>query len=465
VKRIIQNVAGLAMGDAASRLLGFFITVYLARLLSMESFGLVSVSFALLGQLGLVAAPGIQIVESRNVAARREGIFERTRDVLGLRLALSITLLCIAALVVAVVRLPVGTTMLAFLCSMLPLAMFLDWHFQGMERGVLVGSARFIQSAVYGIVVLALVHSSGDVNGAALSFFIGSASGALFLFVVFARSATAPWPRWNPKGWRDILRDNAPVGGAVILAQLVVNYPPLIIGGLIGAKAAGLWGAAMKLVFLVLMLDRVLATSFLPLITRVLTQRPDDARLVFQSVLKLVVAAAIPVVFVGWVFAGDALRLVFGEGYAEGTQAFQLLMGYVFLTLVNSVFVATLIGGGHERMYMRSIAAGSLLLVVVVTLLIPFAGLVGAAIGVVIGELFTVALTMRGVLRRLSFDVALPVWSLLAATGLMVVVLVLARAVPSFVIAPAAVVVYLLCASGMRVITLTELRTLRRKIA
>jgi O-antigen/teichoic acid export membrane protein len=280
--------------------------------------------------------------------------------------------------------------------------MMVDWYFQGKEKGVTAGAARLLQAVIYGAVLVLFVHSATDLLYVPAALFAGNAATAVALLLLFSRREGVPRCRWDPPGWREVLRENAPVGLAVAMGQLVIIYPPVAVGWLVGAAETGLWGAAMKLTFLVLMLDRVLNVALLPPMTRILSQGGPDTESIFTRIYRLVVAGILPVTFLGVVFATPAVELVFGPAYAGSAWMLAGLMGYVVLTLANSVFVCAMIGGGRERQYSGRMAAGSLALVAAVTVLTVLAGTAGTLAGVLAGEAVTLGLMIAGVRTALG---------------------------------------------------------------
>jgi polysaccharide transporter, PST family len=401
------NVVGLTAGDAGARFVGFLVTVYLARILAPSAYGLISIGLALLGQLSLLSSPGVQMVEARNVASGAGGSRERTGTVLGMRLLLAGGLWCFTTVVLTLLPAfaPIRTLLTLFAASLVPLAAMMDWYFQGREQGLLAGGARLLQSIVYGIFLMMLVHSADDLTNVPLALFIGNAAAAGILLIVFVGLEGMPRVRWDPAGWRKVFVENASVGLAVAMGQLVINFPPVAIGWLRGTAEAGLWGAAMKLVFLILILDRVLNAALLPPMTRILSRREGDVQAVVDLIYRVVAAAILPVAFVGAVLAPPAVALVFGAEYAGAAWMLSALMVYVVLTLVNSVFVCAMIGGRRERQYSRRMILGSIVLVVSVTVLTLAAGTPGTVAGVLVGEATTLGLMMSGLSRTLGLRV------------------------------------------------------------
>jgi len=397
VKRPLRNVLAFLLGDAGSRLIGFLITVYLARVLNPSGFGILNIGLAVLGNLGLFANPGINVLEARNAAASSGAQPERTGGVLVTRLLLAAGICAGTWLIVRVLlaSTTTGDVVLLFVCSLVPMALFLDWFFQGKEQMGPVSVSRLLNYAVYGLIVFVMVQGEADVLFAPLGFLLGNCAAALFLLVVFRRRFGQLALRWQPGLVKSVLSENLPVGAAMFLGQLVVNLPPIVIGAIVGTTEVGMFGAAMKVAFLFLLVDRMFNTLFLPVVTRYLATRADETGLLLSVTLKVVTLVMLPLAIAGIFLAPWLIATVYGAGYERGILLFQMLMAYVFLTVLNSVFVCTVLGGGHERQYVRIMAAGAAVLATALVVLTPLAGGAGAALAVVIGEATVVMLSVR----------------------------------------------------------------------
>lgn len=421
MKRPLFNILSLSLSDIGSRFIGFLITVYLARILEPSAFGILNIGLAVLGYLLLVASPGIQILETRNVAATAEVDPSRVNAVLSMRLVLA-CLLCVAVWVVSGIFVRSNETrdvIVYFSVSLIPLALMLDWFFQGRERFDLVGLSKLAQYLGYGTFVMILVHTAGDVRFAAVAFWLGNVAAALLMILFYQKHVGGIQLKWQLREWKRILGDNLPVGGAMFLGQTAINLPPIVIGLLLTASDVGVYSAAMKLVFLLLILDRLVNALFLPVATRYFRSRPQDVPFLLGISLKAVIASVFPLAAFGVIVAPWATELVFGQGYREASALLQVLMGYFFLTLVNSVFVCLLIGGGRERRYTFTVLIGAAWFAIAIVVLTRTGGLLGAAWGVALGELGTVLLMFFEVRKFVDFPIFKTVGRILVPCVLM----------------------------------------------
>ncbi len=429
MKRPLANLLSLVSGDFGSRLLGFFITVYLARVLEPSGFGVMSLGLAVLGYLQLAGSAGIPILELRNAAATTDVNHERVGAVLSLRVTLAAMLWILTAGVVLLFDID-GVTrdvIILFALSVFPLALMLDWFFQGKEAFLGTSLSRIAQYVVYGILVLLLVHGSDDIRQTGIAFCAGVLAATVVLWMGYSKRWGPIRLRWAPDLWKEILAKGMPVGVAMFLAQSVTNLPPLIIAYFSSAAEVGLFSSAMKLIFLMLLVDRLFNALFLPVVTRYFSSHAGEVQTLVEVTLRVVLAVVIPLAVVGIIVGRASIALALGTGYEGATSLFHVLTGYFALTVVNSVFVCILIGSGHERRYTRIMAWGSVVLCAAIVAGAAWFGAMGAASAVVLGELVTMILMMIEAKNFIRFSLVPIITRPLIAGGCMAATAMLMR--------------------------------------
>jgi O-antigen/teichoic acid export membrane protein len=465
MKRPLKNLGSLLVSDAGSRLIGFLVTAYLARVLAPSAFGVLNIGLAALGHLSILGSPGIQIVEARNVAAKRPGLLERTGGVITLRLLLACILLLLTwtVTVLAISSPAVRDVVRLYSASLIPYALLLDWPFQGREDFVRLGVSRLLTYVVFGAVAVLLVRSANDLVLAPVAFLAGNIVTALFLGIAFIRVIGRPALSWNPGLVRTILRDNFSVGVASFLAQVVSNFPPLVVGYFLENRDVGIYSAALKLVFVFLIIDRLFGALFMPVVTRYVAERGEEVPFLLTVTTKVLLILLIPATLSGIALSRVAILLVFGDGYAEAAPLMQIMMVFAMVTVLNTLFVSTLIGSGREHDYSRSMIIGTAVLAITVVVLTPLFHTVGAAWALLAGELSTLILMVRGA-RAVT---VLPSLRVFIRPGLaciaMAGVLWLLRSADQFVACAIALLAYGVVSLSLRSLSREELRYLRER--
>lgn len=395
MKRLAGNMLALVAGDLGSRLIGFVVTVYLARVLETSGFGVMNIGLSVLGHAMLVVSPGIQFLETRNVAAGHE----RVNLILSLRLvlALVVTLLVASVSLFVLQDHTVRLTVILFVCSTVPLALFLDWYYSGKEEFPLVSGAKVFMYLVYLGIVLLAVRNPGDLTLVPIAFAAGNLAAAASLLTLYKQRGGRLNLMFSAGAFITVLRENVPVGVSMFLAQSAVNLPPILLGWLVSTSDAGIFSAGMKIVFMLLIADRVLHNLLLPVATRYYAGKREEAPELLSLVMKWVTIIALPVAIIGMMFALPVVQLVFGPAYTEAALVLKILMAFFFFTLLNTICICVLIGSGNERSYSSTMLAGSAITVALILTGTLSAGTTGAATGIVAGEIVTVGLMIAKV--------------------------------------------------------------------
>lgn len=405
MKKPLQNIIAVAGFDVLSRLLGFAANAYLARILGAAGFGMMSIGFSVLSYVAMISNPGLSVLGTRNIAAREEMAESLPSSLTTLRFVIAtVCVLCLGVAAFVFIDQPgAGLTVFLFSLSALPMALSLDWYFQGRENLVISSGSKAVTALVYLALVVVLVQTEGEVTRTAIAYLAGNSIAMLLLFELFRRLHVHVRFVWGMDSWKALLWASIPLGVTSFLAQTIMNLPVLIVGIISSTAGAGLFNAAMKLVFVALMVDRVFYTFFFPIISR--QRATDEAKYKHTAslALRIVLAISIPVVVAGTVFAHEAISIVYGSGFAGAAVPLQILLLYFLFSVVNTVFMCVMIAENREREYVRIMAVATALLVILCLGLSAAYGVIGAALAVAVGE-GLLTLWLFATQRRSVFD-------------------------------------------------------------
>ncbi len=175
----------------------------------------------------------------------------------------------------------------------------------------------------------------------------------------------------------------------------MTSLPPIVVGAVAGAAAAGQFSAALKLIFALLMLDRVLNALLLPVMTRYAATRPADLPGLVAAMARSVIHLGVPLTILGALLAPWLVPMAFGPGYGEAVPLFRILLPYVGMTLISSTCAVLLLAAGRERRYTILMLRAAAVLVALVVGLTLLLGTEGAAWGVLAGEAAALVLLAR----------------------------------------------------------------------
>jgi O-antigen/teichoic acid export membrane protein len=416
MKRLSRNLFALLTADIIRRVLGFLAVAYLARVLGTEAFGIVNIGWTTLAYGIALSAAGLPTFAAKRIAAGTgNGLLP---GVIGSRIVTAAVVFCCTVILAFLLIHDRVTSLLISVMGMSVLAqsLWVDWYFQGRESLAPVAWARTLSSAVYLAVVIVCVKSRLDILWVA---------GAAVMGDILAADVMARRLRKEGVAFRidirgvtvsTLLRQSIPLSIGAILAYLSINFAPLALGVLRGAADVGIYSAASKLVFFLLVGDRILSTLLLPASARLHAESPEVLARTLREALRWVLIVGLPIAVGGVLLAQPFVSIVFGPLYAEAMPVFQIFVWYFLATMLHTVYTSGVIAAGGERSYGRIMTATAGLYVVTVTAGVLLAGELGAAIGVVVSESVSAALLRRTLGRLITLRRPPRLPAVLAAT-------------------------------------------------
>lgn len=404
------------------------LTLFLARALSPEGFGLFALAFGIAALATLPSDFGISASAARFIAEHRG---DRSAVAAVLADALKLKLLIAGATSVALVALagPIasayGAPDLGWPLRGIALAVF------GQSLMLLFGGAFVAQgrtsrnlklvlgeSAVEFGASVALVLLGGGAAGAAFGRAVGYSFGAVLGLLMLTRMLRGAGGKASAAQGGS-MRRIAGYAGALALVDWVYSsltyVDILIIGALLDSAAVGIFHAPLRLIAVPLYVGLAVASGVAPRLARHATERPNVQAFVIAVRLLIVFQAAITVVLFVW--AEPLVDLLLGSDYRESADVLRALAPFVFLAGLAPLvsLAANYLGAARSRV---PIAVAALLVNAGLDLaLIPEYGVVGAAIATSAGFAIYVPAHLW-VCRRFVHVPLRPILATVARSGL-----------------------------------------------
>lgn len=427
---VARRVAVSAVSQLGARVvhlaLNVVSTVAVIRYLGPTGFGDFVVVVTVTGWAGLVAEFGLTRLAVREGARDGDALGTLVGTVIVARLALSLAAAACAQIVLLAigaggpVHVAAAVSSLLFVTEAL-LSSCVVFHVavrQQYEAGVrllmeLVEIAVLVTAIALGagLVMLFAAPVVGGVVGVV-------AAGAL------ARARFGLHPQFDARQLRRLLALAAPVLPAVLLGVLTLKLDNAMVAALRSRRETGLYGAAYQPVEYVFLALPVVCYPFFPLLARQHGADPVAFRTTFQWGTDALLALLLPVPVVLAVVARPLVTAVYGPGFAGSAVPLQLLAVALLPMGLTAWHGFVLLAGDRQRLTLRYGTASLLTSFALCLLLIPRAGIAGAA-WAALGAYLLSAVWSRQILRRELGVGAAPARAVrvaAAATGLGLVV-------------------------------------------
>lgn len=449
-----RNAAWLAAGEVFSRLIGFAATIYLARRLGVEGYGLIGFAVAVLMYAAAIADAGLEhtgpqeVAHAPNVQAPLLWSLLISRALWSIIVASAVSIGALA-LFSGVER----SVLVLFALTLLPLGANVRWFHVGLERTAIVAASRVATEAVRVLIILLLVRGPDDLTIVPLAQVAGEAVAAVLLVAGLRQQGIALSFTIDPGLARAVLRRSAPMAMSALLALMVYSAGLLFLRLFRDPLEVGLYVAGYTLLNLLGPLGHASALSLVPAMTR-LRAAPGALRTLYADSIARAFAIGIPIAVGGWAVAPLLIDLVFGDAYATSAGVLAIVIWSMPVVLVRSVLQAAVIAHGSQQYALRATVAAALSNVVLNVVAVPLFGMHGAALATVAAETVRMAVTLVYV-RQLGFPPTATVRfarSGVAAVGMGALLLVL-RPATLWAALPLGVIAYVVAltlAGGLR---------------
>ncbi len=205
--------------------------------------------------------------------------------------------------------------------------------------------------------------------------------------VALAAHRIVPLERPEPGDARRLVKVAVPLGIASLLSSVYFTIDLVLLGWLVGPAALGAYGAATKILTLLVMLPSLVLGAALPGFARLDADR-GEVGVLAGRVLHWLTSLGLPWCVGAFVFAGPLVRIAFGSGYGAAVPLVRVLAIAGAIALLANILGTLQVARGDVRPMLRQNALALILNVAGNLLLAPRFGVIASAWLTVVTEVF-----------------------------------------------------------------------------
>jgi lipopolysaccharide exporter len=349
----------------------FAITVFAARRLAPEAFGVFALGSTLGWMVGVASDFGIQLHLARAVARQPQDAARLLATWLRVRLWLAAGATATVVIVLAGSGWPasfaVPIALLALVYAVSGLVELLHYFYRGLSRSDIESSLTLWQRSAMLVCGLIALTLSPNVITLAIAMLLPAAVTLAASMRIAARLAPAEPEQvrdaaGNASGevcsganqspqigdlpaWPIFKRDIWPIGAGIVLSALYFRIDIFLVQLWSGTELVALYNSVFRLVEALRLFPAAVIAVALPSLCRAGDLRPLMRVAAPMTAGATVVAAAL------WAAAGVLVPFVYGARYADAVGAFRILLLSFPLMSLNLALTHQLIGWHGERAY------------------------------------------------------------------------------------------------------------------
>ena len=349
--RLRHQVLTTSVGVFGSNVVGMLVSIVIARGLGVQQFGVYGFALAYVTLWSVVMDGGCILLATRLAAQRRDpkvvrAMFTLKPALVGLTaggLVLGVGLAGFDRTAhVPIALIAVGMGVASYVG--LGLAVFRGHQEFGVESGTLVA-----QRLLFALLALVALAVTAGVNGISAAWALSWALVAVPVLALLRKRhgiGVAPDIGALRQDGHAVLRGAGPLFIADALTQAHARNAPVLLQIASGATEVGAYVAARRLVEGLHLLPVAVGIALFPRLATA-PSASDDARVA----LRLMGVFSAAVCLGGWLWADEAIHLLFGVGYAKAVGPLRVMLGTLAIMTVNSVLSLMLVARGSERAY------------------------------------------------------------------------------------------------------------------
>jgi O-antigen/teichoic acid export membrane protein len=402
--RVAFDIGAQVIGRLGNLALGVVATVVLVRALGADGFGQWATITALVSITTLAGDFGIQSIAVRNAVADPDQESNWMGALLSLRVALAVPLSIASA--GAVLLLATGPEMrLAGLILaagvLLGAPSAADAVFQLRVRNDVTVAVMTVNSVLWTAAVVVIWQADGGMVPLAAALVATNLVTAAILVALATRAVPLRFDSLRQR-WGELLRLGTPIGIAGILTLAYARIDQILVFELAGDRAAGLYGAAYRVLDSLGVVPLSVMTTLFPLIAAAHPVDMTRVRRLVQRAVDYLSMVSLPVLAFTLVASEEIARFLFGAQLADAGQVLPILMAAYIAICFGYIAGNLMVVLGLQRAFVRYALIGLVVNVALNLILVPSYGFVAAAWVTLVTEVLVNALAGRVVLRELE---------------------------------------------------------------
>lgn len=396
---VLKNFSYLSIGKITGDLLSYILFIYISRIYSIEGAGQYSFAFALTGFFSIFAEFGLHNLVVKELGRRNDNIGGLYSRYYSARLMLSLVSFLVLILITPFLPFSTETRWIICLIGAYRLMYTLTDGFMS----VFVAKGETLIVALLEVSVRALATLFGVlmiVSGADIIYTLAIlplAGGLQFILAYQLLTSKYGKPKisFSYKKIKATLKESFPYAVSNFLQQITARIDIVLLGFIVGAIAAGIYNAAYRLVFLVIIFPHFAGLVLLPIASKLFIDSREGFQNYYAKSLGAIILIGLPIAVGLWLTAESLIILIYGDVFQGSILILKILSASILFLFVSHILGVFLMASDRQIQKARSHWIVAIFNILANIVLIPIFGIHGAAAATVMTEILLVALFLR----------------------------------------------------------------------
>lgn len=393
-RRISKNISLLFIAQIITYLIGFFITMYIARYLGAEGFGILSLALSITAILGITADLGLGTYIVREISKNKLLTDKYVSNTALMKVFLSfITFFLIFVLLnLSGYNETIKTVVYIITISVVINAFgsVLTSVFQANERMEYLSVSSILNSSLMLTGTLIGIYFGLDILYFAAIYVIANSINLIYIIVIYLWKYSFPKIDIDFSFWKPTIKEAWPFGITGLSGTIYTYIDSILLSFYSSSEVVGWYSAAYRLMIITLFIPTAVNTAIFPVMSRFHVSAKDSLQLMYEKYFKYMLILGIPIGFGTTILSDKIILLIYGQNYSESIIALQILIWTMVLTFAGASFVQ-LLQSINKQLLITKISIICVIFNIMLNLvLIPKFSYIGASIATVFTEIILI---------------------------------------------------------------------------
>ena len=391
--RYFRNSSWMIMEYGLRVVSAIFVSIYVARYLGPEQFGILSYALAVVIVFMTISRLGMDSILVRDLSKDPTEAKAYMGTSFWLMVIASIVFLVVLSTLVYFVESDPNTKGYIWIISLgllFQALLVVDFGFQAQVKARYSSIAKSSALIVGSMIKLYLVWAQADLEFFAIAYVIDSVViGIMLLVMHFYQRQINFLFSFNIEIARRLLKSSWPMVLSAVAAMLYLRIDQIMIQNMIGSYELGLYMASSKLLEMWIMLVYVISISLLPVLAKKRSGCMKQYEVLVINIFRgFVFSGFLFMVFI-LIFGDEVIELTFGVEYKNALVALLILSLGAPLIALRVITVRYLTIEGLEKKVATRTIIALIISIALNYLLIPIFGISGAAMSTVLALFYS----------------------------------------------------------------------------
>lgn len=383
--------------------LQYFFKISMARMLTVEGYGLLSTVEPIVVLTGSFFLSGFAVALSKYLSEEIAKNNRKTAEnyvvtalyyLFPLSIGVSAVMILLSDSIAEVIfHEPQLGILIRIIVLILPIDavwLILEGIFLGCQESPYYTYALLIYNAAVLFGALFLVSRGLGAEGAVTAMVVSDISGLTAAYIFYVRKFKKRVSFHGKRSlalFRNLITFAIPKTVASVSMIILMSFDIFCITYFLGVTHAGLYNAAVPIARILLLITRSICLPLLPAISEDYAKGKEYISSYLADAFKYVSAAAIPLVLVCTIYSEELITLFFGVSYVDASRVLGILSAATLTMGYCSVFSVTFQGMGRPDIPMKTSLFAVFFNILLNIYLIPRVGIEGAAFATLVSML------------------------------------------------------------------------------